>query len=540
MSLVSQTHPESELKPTRAFWFLFAGLALVALLPVFWYRFFAAVDYPTHLSIIRVLRLYFEDSERFRAAYGTRLLQPYWGFYLPALLLSTIMSIDLAGKIVLAATCLAMPVAVLRVLVSERLDPRPALLAFPLVYCFSFQWGFVPFMAGLALALLSLPAVMCFARSGEHRHGWRAVTTLLLWSVGIFCAHATAWALWAVWAGWVLLVQHRPPGARQLARAAPAFVLPLLGFVVWSKSIQSWGDLAWMRANPQHHGFLLRRLRFAHVAFAAVDAQAERVFLGLFAVGIALILLGRYRPEDRWRVARWGGLAATFFAVYWLVPVSVGGLALVYQRGLVFAFLFALLCGARQLRLGTAVASLGTLLTVASAGSEWIVLRQFNAEVDQLRGCLAMARPDTNLIGLIGFNWQPVGNQPFFLHADSYHTQWNLGRVFTHFMETLPTTAVYPRDRTAFGPGPPPNFNVHPTTLDYDIHARKVHYFLMRDFDRMQIGGSGPALRAEDVYFKQWRPNVRKICRAGMWTLFENLPVTQGAPIVVLSQQQPR
>ena len=525
MSLVSQTHPESELKPTRAFWFLFVGLALVTVLPVFRYHFFPGVDYPTHLSIIRVLRLYFEDRERFHAAYGTRLLQPYWGFYLPALMLSAVMSIDLAGKVVLAATCLAIPVAVLRVLLCERIDPRPALLAFPLVYCFSFQWGFVPFMAGLALALLSLPAVIRLAHSDEWQ--LRSIATMLLWSLGIFCAHATAWAFWAVWMGWVVLAQHRALRPRQLARAAPILALPLLLFVVWSKSIQSWGDLAWMRANPQHHSFLLRRLRFAHVAFAAVDAEAERVFLGLFAVGIAMILLGRYRPEDRWRAARWGGLAAIFFAAYWLVPVSVGGLALVYQRCLVFAFLFALFCGARQLRLGNAVAALGTLLTVASAGSQWVVLRQFNAEMDQMRGCLAMARPETNLIGLVGYNWQLAGNQPFFLHAEAYHTQWNLGRVFTHSMENLPTTPVYPRDRTAFGPGPPPNFNVHPTTLDYDTHARKVHYFLMRDFDSIRIRGLG-VRPAEEIYFKQWRSSVQLICHAGMWKLFENLPVTRG------------
>jgi hypothetical protein len=529
MSLVSQTHPESELKPTRAFWFLFAGLALVTLLPLFRYQFFAGVDYPMHLSFRRVLRLYFEDSERFRAAYGTRLLQPYWGFYLPALLLSTVMSIDLAAKMVLATTCLAMPVAVLRVLLSERLDPRPALLAFPLAYCFSFQWGFAPFMAGLALALLSLPAVMHFAEPLDRQRSWRPVATMLIWSFGIFCAHATAWAFWAVWAVWVLLAQRRPPHLRQLARAAPVFALPLLMFVVWSNSIQNWGDLAWMRANPQHHSFVLRSLRFAHVAFAAVDAEIERVFLGLFAVGIALILLGRYRPEDRWRVARWGGLAAVFFAVYWLVPVSVGGLALVYQRGLVFAFLFALLCGARQLRLGGAVAALGTLLTVASAGSEWIVLREFNADMELMRNCLATARFETNLMGLVGYNWQLIGNQPFFLHADAYHTQWNLGRVFTHSMENLPTTPVYPRDRTAFGPGPPPNFNVHPTTLDYATHARKVDYFLMRDFDRIRVRGPDQGRPAEEAYFEQWRPSVQLICRAGMWKLFQNLPVTRGA-----------
>jgi hypothetical protein len=513
----------------RAFWVTFGALAVVSLCPLFASELVPGVDYSTHLSMIRILRLWFEDRARFHESYGTRLVQPYWGFYLPVLLLSAVMSIDLAGKVVLGAILVGIPVAVLRLCRREAIDPRVSFLAFPVIYSASYYWGFAPFLAGTTLALLSLPAVMRFAESGSTGD----LARVCAWMMAIFCAHAVAFALWIGCAGWIVLAWRWPPRWPTLARFAAAVAVPLTLFLLWNRSVPVWGNLASARLHPGSASVYYRGVRFVHEAFTLPDKGMESAVAIAFTVASLLLLVGDYGRDQRARLVRWVPLAALAFLGYWFVPPDVFGLNVVYPRLLVFSMLFAIPCAAPRPQYANVVAALAVALTITTAAGHTLIARRYGLEMADLRRCLDQARPGTNLVGLIGTRKPKSGDQPLLLHADNYHTYWNLGRVFSHSMDMLPTTPVYYRAATPFGPGAPAGFDWIPEIFDYGKYAAQVHYFLVHDPDRIQIGQVGRLRPAEEVYFKRWQPSVKLVCRQGMWKLYENLPVTRGAPVTV-------
>ena len=419
----------------RGFWLVFGALAVVSLVPLFASTLVPGVDYSTHLSMIRILRLWFEDRAQFQATYGTRLVQPYWGFYLPVLVLSAVMSIDLAGKVVLGATLLGVPLAILRLCRREDIDRRVCFLAFPVIYSASYYWGFAPFLAATTLALLSLPAVMRFADSGDNRD----LARIFAWMMAVFCAHAVAFGLWIGWAGWMVVSRRWPPRWTTLARFAAAVAVPLTLFVLWNRSLAVWGNLASAREHPGGASVFYRGIRFLHEAFTLPDKTMDSAVAIGFTMASLLLLVGDYDRKQLGRLVRWVPLAVLSFLGYWFVPPDVFGLNVVYPRLLVFSMLFALPCAAQRPQYANVVAALAISLTITTAAGHTFIARRYSEEMAQMRQCLDQTRPGTNLVGLIGSRKPRFGDQPLLVHADNYHTYWHLGRVFTHSMNMLPT-----------------------------------------------------------------------------------------------------
>lgn len=137
-----------------------------------------------------------------------------------------------------------------------------------------------------------------------------------------------------------------------------------------------------------------------------------------------------------------------------------------------------------------------------------------------LKTCLGAAAPRSTLMGLLPERFLMEARLPLFLHTPDYHTSWNLGRVYTHFMETLPTSAVYFKDRGLFD-GPRPTFDVHPFSFRYPAEARNVRYFLVRAFPLTET--SRGRISTDRLLLKGGLERSRLVCESGLWRLYENL-----------------
>jgi hypothetical protein len=517
--------PRSEAapRPGPGFWVLFTFLAVLCVAPVFRREFLPAVDYPQHISTVRFLRLAFEDPAAFHATFGTRLLQPYWGFYLPALLFSAVMPVDLAGKVCVAVILLLIPLALLVLGRQEGLDARISLLGFPLIYSFSFFWGFFPFLAGAVCGLLGLVPVLKFARTKSSR----ALLGLHVASLVVFLAHATAWGFWIGWAGWILVTARPRLAIRDLLRAGSAFLLPAVLFVAWSSSVETSGTLRWMREYPFNEGLDVRLRELPHNAFLTISPAAEAALFSLFVAALLVLGLGRYEAGARARTVRWLGLAALMGLAYFVVPHQFLGLNYTYQRTLVFALFFAILASARELRFPRAVLLAGVGLSLATAILADESSRRFNEEMAGLKSCLMKAAPRSTLMGLIPERRLPELRLALFLHTSSYHAYFNLGRVYTHSMETLPTPPIYFRDRTLFQ-GPRPVFESLPFSFEYPAEAKNVRYFLIRA-RLFTLTETGPK-QTDELLLKGGLARSRLVCDNGLWRLYENLDLMSPNP----------
>ncbi len=141
-------------------WGLTAILVAVTLFSLWAPRFLPLLDLPNHLAFISVWARLEDPSWGYDRFYEyNRMPVPYWGYYYAARLLSYLLSVEAANKVVLSLYALALPASLAVFARRFDRDPRVALLAFPLIFNFSFGLGFLSFCCGLPLILFSLVAV---------------------------------------------------------------------------------------------------------------------------------------------------------------------------------------------------------------------------------------------------------------------------------------------------------------------------------------------------------------------------------------------
>jgi hypothetical protein len=493
---------------------VFLLLACVSVLPLFFGE-VPGVDYPMHLSYARFLRHYFEDASRFHELFGTRLWQPYWGFNGLVLALSTVFSVEAAGRIVLGFAILSVPVAVLRLAREEGLSPVLCLPVFALSYHYLFYWGFVPFMVGAGVALLGLRPVLRFARAPRAR----SLLFLHLISLAVLSCHVLAWCFWAAWALWIFATEgnRRPLFLLQ----ASSLVVPaaiLIG--LWRASLEVWGNLSITMRNPLFESIEKKSDLFAQIFFPSVSSALSWLALALLVVLLFLAARGPRTKDERRRLLRFGGLAAFMFVGYWLLPQDLGGIHFLFQRFLLFTALFLLLCASSKLRHPRLFVVLSVALSIGVSAQHLVSFRKFGQELAGARHCLSRVEKQTRLLGLMVQRESAVVPFPLFLHADNYHAFWNLGRVATHPMEVLSAAPVYfraPLDRSRV----PPFFEWLPLLFDYPKMGVGMDYFLVHG--PRTIATPAGRLDLDTLLFKQNLAEVKLICEADRWRLYENL-----------------
>jgi hypothetical protein len=477
---------------TRRFYALFAVLCAIAIAQVVLCERLPGVDWPTHLAHLRFLRLWFVDRARFDALFGARPLQPYWAMYAPALLLSSVISVEHAARVMAAAGMLGVPLAALRLVRSEGADPLAALLALPLAFSLNFWWGFVPFLDGLALALLALPFARRFA------DGRASPLALAAWSIGICLGHGTVWLLFAIWLAW-LLQDARAPLRRWLH--AGLALAPALAFLAWYRAQlppEVTRETLW-------HPLGTKLWSLAHVPFLAGDGALEIALVLLFFAGVALACIGE---RERGRMRRWGGLAALMLALWLALPHCLGGLSFLYQRFLTPFQFFLIPCAATRIRRRALFVTGALALFALDLGASAKIFRAHDRDTRDLEACLSRAEPGATMIGLIGKRAPDGVGIPLYLHADNWFTYERFGRVYSHSMEQLAVTPVY--FRTPAFPQPlQPGLEWQPWLLDWAREGRGTRYFLLHDLP--------------DAALKEGARHMQLVCREGGWRLFENL-----------------
>lgn len=490
----------------------FALLAVACAVPMFVFDRVPGADLPIHMAVLHHLADAMADPAAFAREMAVRPWQPYWGFYAPTLLLSTVLPLDLSARLVLYGALLCLPLSVAAIARREGADPRVALAAFPLVYGFNFYWGFAPFYVSACVAVAGLLPALDFARRGSRG----ALAVLHLVSLGLFAAHATAWALWAAWSLWVWVTEPRRPWWRPLL-GATAFAGPLLLFVAWKAG----AGLDRITQAPATHAFTYKLAHLLHHAFPSVGPRVELALAAGFLALLALGGFGRGALADgrrRWRLARWGGLAAGMFVAWAVMPQDLAEFSFVYPRFLVFAALFALPCLAGTLRFGRAFAVAAVLLGVASFAATTTGFARFDRRTEGAHACLSRATQGSVLMPFPFLRDDPDLRFPLYLHAGAWHAVANRGRVFGDWIEALPTAMVHWKDPAGLDV-PPPVFLWSARPLADPSVARDVEWFLIHG-PRTVRPPNGVAVDLDDALLAGIPVEPGPACQSGLWRLY--------------------
>src|SRR5271170_3771375 len=173
----------------------FLLLSLIAVLPIVSVRLPPILDYPNHLARMHILAALpgSADLARYYRAVWTPIPDLAFDAIVPAL--ATIMPVEIAMRIVLAAMLLALAggcVALHRV--AFRHWSVWPLFAFLLLYNRMLLWGFLNYLTGVALMLWALAAWMAM----ERQSPWIRIAVGAVLATAIYFAHLAAFGAYAL------------------------------------------------------------------------------------------------------------------------------------------------------------------------------------------------------------------------------------------------------------------------------------------------------------------------------------------------------
>lgn len=329
---------------TLIFWTALALVAASVLIP----RLLPCVDYPQHLALADVAARLRDPSaiehQTHQLSYFT-----YNGlFHVAVANMSRIMPIELAGRLVVAGSLVALGASVLALLRTLGRPPSYAGLFVPVIFSFSVKWGFVNY--GLATAI-AVGTLVLIARAALRP---RVRTAVGIAAMGILCAYAHVLAMLVLCVMGTALVPEVAWWAskheeRTLTQRA-IFVLgrmvaslgPLLvgcAFCVQVYRLQyDWNPT--MYKDPAFEGTappVSEKLElFGSYATGLHDDYADQILLwGALGVGLAIIALAGARRLPSKNPHGPHSLLVPFvvgLGAYLATPVVLQGTHLIFQR----------------------------------------------------------------------------------------------------------------------------------------------------------------------------------------------------------------
>jgi hypothetical protein len=251
---------------------IISGLFVTELLP--------CVDYPQHLALSDVTRRLANPAAPEHAEFQLNYFTYNGLFHIVVAAFSTLVPIELAGRIVVGVSLLAMAAAVLALVRVLRRPAAHALLFTPILFSFSVGWGFVNYVLATAIAAWALVLVARVAVRPT------LMATVAIGALGLACAFAHVLAMLilcgfgaalAAEAAWRAAPRSRGPWRRALRTAlcATAALTPLiLGCIYCIKVYQT--QYAW---DPKMY-------RDPTIEGSAPPPWEKVVFFGAFATDL--------------------------------------------------------------------------------------------------------------------------------------------------------------------------------------------------------------------------------------------------------------
>lgn len=477
-------------------WVAALAAAFLITVPIWLPDFPPLVDLPQHAANLELARqLIFGDSD-WSQVVQNQWFTPYYGFYLPAFLLSLVMSSVAAAKVVAAGSMLSIPAAVAVVLRRRSLSPWLALLMLPGLYGFSFQWGFVSFMIACSALVLGVDAIERFFEDGARR----GAAAILAYSTILFFLHAYAYAVFMIIYGVRWLTCSR--SIRSALLVVPAGVAALV-WLVWAaqgpdqaKQPILW-DLGWFRFGQLMQDLL--GVRFG---------GAEQILGGAIIAVICLGVGGARLSKSPWRLLP----LLIIVGAYFVLPNRVMGTYFTYQRFSIFLLpMLMLALERRELPVQRAfqaitglIAGLLLALVIAIQSSK---AEQFDRESAGFAAVL-QAIPERQRVLYLAFDPQTLWyNAPSYLHFAQWYGAQKKGFVEFNFASFYGLPVVYS----------PPAGALAPPNIEWFPNQFKCTGSYVNAFDYVLVKAE---IDLTAMYFDDPRCGLSLVKSGGGWWLY--------------------
>ncbi len=346
----------------RLYYTAFAVLLIVQLCPIWFTTYPAMHDYPNHLARVQILHQY-SDMESYRSIYEQDWrLFPNLAIDLIVPPLLNVFSIETAGKIFLSLMIVLFNVGLhaLGFVVMGR-PHWSALTATFFTFNYTFAYGFVNYIFGLGMFLLTLAAWL------HMRAGWNVSRLLVMTLLTLACyfSHLSSFifvAIAVVCLTVLDLVQTRALRLRHLVGLLP-LVPTMAVYLFHTSGIRQRGSMEWW--TP----VILKKLTGFSYPFVTHNLTIELALSA--ALGMILLILffskaGRFMSKELLLIG------STFVLLYLIAPMSAAQSHYVDRRFIIPAVVMLVLAFhidfsraiGRYLMIGLLALSLGRAATV--------------------------------------------------------------------------------------------------------------------------------------------------------------------------------
>jgi hypothetical protein len=379
-----------------------AGLCLAA--PNLAFHYPPMIDLPFHEGIVAVMRGLSDSTKYPTGLYVLNLGHGNQLFYVCAWALSFLLGVPLACKAVVAATVLAIPLAGARLARHVGASPWAALLLAPVAIGWTYYWGLIANLIGLAVLFAMLPTLDRLAERPTCGRALAAASGTLLTYEG----HELTMIIYAG-AALIFAAGHTLDLRKTSLRISPFLVgIAVSGIEhVWATSLLPPG----FSGTPVAWSAPLQKLMF--LPNYLVGDHERPVLRGLFGIcvlDLGLLVIGRMRAggapvtrnaRELVHRYRFEILGASCFALYLALPSNVHSATLVYERFLAPAYALAAICAARRLsELGRMERLLVSVVPIATTMVLFPTIADVSRTADDLDRLFAHIAPGSAVASL--------------------------------------------------------------------------------------------------------------------------------------------
>ena len=421
----------------RVFPWLFAACCGFGVVPIWLTTYPPMVDLPQHAAQVATWHRWGQGGFPYSDYLFTNWLTPYLVANTLAYLLSSILSVLTAFKVVVSLAVMGLPLATLALLRTSGGSAWWALLAIPIGYGFAFHMGFVAFLFATPLALLSVVSGWRHAQRPTRRSAWIVFGLLQF----LFFCHVLAFG----WAGLVGagLAAVRSSGWRDLLRRWIPYLAAIVMPAAWVVT------MLWVDSSTRGglHGFPIAS-RIPELGPLLVGSLGSQALLGYFGFFILLapFLFGCRPSRD---TSRWVPFGISLL-LYLLLPGGLFGTALLHPR---FAVLLVptLLFALDRPRRGGLEKIGAVLLVLVALGASYhrvTVFREYEHETGKLAQMIEGMPEDARVLYLALDRASDHVQYPVYLHSGVWYQVEKGGLVDFSFAEYFPNRYRYLPDRS--------------------------------------------------------------------------------------------
>ena len=277
------------------------GFAVAALwvLPLWVTPFPPMVDYPQQLALAAILRWYGDPARRFRETYELALWAPHGLFKLLVAGLAWVLPINVAGRLVVSLSLVAVGAAALALCRRAGRPPAYALLALALTYNYAFFWGFVDNLLAYPLALGGVALADALFDRPFTARSWLALAGV---GVLFYMVHLQFLLLFAGMVGWLAICRWRADWRRLalwLSALVPGLAACLAvmayGVLRTPVGVISEYERRMRGAAPLRLPLATKLARLPDLLFGSYPDRTGWVLAGLLILAVVLAVLFRER-----------------------------------------------------------------------------------------------------------------------------------------------------------------------------------------------------------------------------------------------------